>query len=143
MKQPKTLPIKSAAPIGIGFGDGLASPRRIQLSRKGGWKMPPNTVVVSRPSKWGNPYKLGGFVPCIGTLKNMTDVVEAYRQYVVERLAEENPRGAVLRLDMDINLKGKNLACWCPLDQPCHADVLLRLANADIRNGDRADAAFK
>ena len=114
---------------GFASGDLLASPRRIQLSRKGGWKMPPNTVVVSRPSKWGNPYKLGGFVPCIGTLKNMTDVVEAYRQYVVERLAEENPRGAVLRLDMDINLKGKNLACWCPLDQPCHADVLLRRAN--------------
>lgn len=129
MKQPKTLPIKSAAPIGIGFGDGLASPRRIQLSRKGGWTKPENTVVVSRPSKWGNPYKLGGFVPGIGSLKTMADVVEAYRQNIESILAEETPAGAILRLDMEIKLKGKNLACWCPLDQPCHADVLLRLAN--------------
>ena len=24
---------------------------------------------------------------------------------------------------------GRDLACWCPLDSPCHADVLLELAN--------------
>jgi hypothetical protein len=107
----------------------VSQPHRVQLSRKKGCKLPANTAVVSRPSKWGNPYKLGGFVPGIGTLKNMTDVVEAYRQNIEARLAEETPSGAMLRLDMEINLRGKNLACWCALDAPCHADVLLRLAN--------------
>lgn len=33
--------------------------QRIQLQRTKGWKLPPNTVVVARPSRWGNPYRVG------------------------------------------------------------------------------------
>jgi hypothetical protein len=129
MSNNKKSEAKTEGVIGVGSMRLLASPRRVQLSRKAGWTKPTNTTVVSRPSKWGNQYKLGGFVPGIGTLEKMSDVVEAYRQNIEARLAEETPAGAMLRLDMEINLKGKNLACWCALDQPCHADVLLRLAN--------------
>ena len=118
MKQPKTLPIKMAAPIGIGFGDWLASPRRIQLSRKAGWKIPQNTVVVSRPSKWGNPFTLKNNPRAIAVMR--------YDTLVSGNSASDFPCIA----DIQRELRGKNLACWCPLDQTCHADVLLRLANA-------------
>lgn len=30
-------------------------PDRVQLRRTRGWRMPPNTVKVCRPGKWGNP----------------------------------------------------------------------------------------
>ena len=34
-------------------------PRRIQRKRTRGWRMPPNTVYVGRPSKWGNIFHVG------------------------------------------------------------------------------------
>lgn len=63
------------------------SPRRVQLSRRKGWRMPPNTVKVSRPTKWGNPHKVG--VSLVGnhdgSLRHMTatDAVAAYRDEVM------------------------------------------------------------
>lgn len=86
--------------------------------------MPPNTVYVGRPSKWGNPFTVGKD----GTAE---DCVRKYRSsafppgddefhYVIT----EDNRAAAVR-----ELRGKNLSCWCALDQPCHADVLLELAN--------------
>ena len=83
-------------------------PKRIQLSRKKGFKLPPNTVVVSRPSRWGNPFRVG----IDGTA---AECVELYRA--------NWPQDAVL-------LRGKNLACWCKLGEPCHADALLEIANS-------------
>ena len=108
-----------------------AAPHRVRRSRKKGSRLPENTVVVSRPSKWGNPFKLGGFVPGLGTLHTMADVVAAYRQDLIRRLQQDTSSGCYLRVAMEIELRGKNLACWCALDHPCHADVLLRLANPD------------
>jgi hypothetical protein len=90
----------------------MDSPKRIQRSRAKGWKMPPNTVYVGRPTQFGNPYSLeGGW--------SREQVVEKYR----ERMKHANHE--FIRLE----LRGKNLACWCPLNQPCHADVLLEIAN--------------
>jgi hypothetical protein len=96
----------------------MSGPVRIQRKRIKGWKMPPNTVSVTRPGKWGNPYKVGlGF----GTAES---AVDAYRRLIAT--------GAYLRQNLH-ELRGKNLACWCALDsQSCHADVLLKLANAPI-----------
>ena len=88
----------------------IMKPHRVQLSRKKGWRLPPNTVVVSRPTKWGNPFKAG----C------RYDAVVAYLDW-----RERNP----LCESEVAMLRGKNLACWCPLDQPCHADVLLEMVN--------------
>lgn len=90
-------------------------PRRVQLSRAKGWRMPENTVKVARPTKWGNPYT----------------VAECGRELAVlnykRRLDGLRLIGA---LDLS-GLRGKNLACWCRLDEPCHADVLLEYANSD------------
>lgn len=78
--------------------------------------MPEGAVYVGRPTQWGNPFK-------IANGDRRADAVRQFRQYVIGRL--ENGTGYPLR-----ELAGKDLACWCPLDQPCHADVLLELANA-------------
>lgn len=76
-------------------------------------KIPPDAIYVGRPSKWGNPYKIGKD----GTRE---EVVTAYRLWL-----SANIFAGTLNLT---ELKGKDLVCWCsPL--PCHADVLLELAN--------------
>lgn len=96
-----------------------AKPKRIQRKRTKGWKMPPNTVYVGRPSKWGNPYRVDFY-----NYANFADVVTAYRGWIVaNQQSSERFRLPVAEL------RGKDLACWCPLDRPCHADVLLELAN--------------
>ena len=95
-------------------------PQRIQRKRTKGWRMPENTVYVGRGSRWGNPHKIGG--KC-GPF--MRDTITPWRakHFYIEH-AMRIPRDEILKL------RGKNLACWCALDQPCHADVLLEIANA-------------
>jgi len=95
-------------------------PARIQLSRKKGWRMPPDAVKVDRSTEWGNVYRVGMF-------KNFTaaDAVAAFRA----RLKEDLHDDARLINRRIHELRGKNLACWCPIGSPCHADVLLEIAN--------------
>lgn len=108
-------------------------PDRIQLRRTKGWRMPPNTVRVSRPSKWGNRFRIGDTAerwggPGIYALVKVTDAakaVELFEEWWRLHL-DQHPKHMRAAL---AELRGKNLACWCSLDQPCHADVLLRLAN--------------
>lgn len=78
--------------------------------------MPPNTVYVGRPSLFGNPY----------TVKEWGEsgALEAFRVFVAH-----HPHGRAMATFVRQFLHGKNLACWCPLDKPCHADVLLEIAN--------------
>lgn len=99
------------------------APVRVQRKRTQGWKMPANTVYVGRPTKWGNPF-VGA-----SAMKNYTDMT-AQDVWVgfARRLSSAVP---LSRADVRRELRGKNLACFCPLDQPCHADVLLEIANAD------------
>lgn len=96
-------------------------PERIQLSRRKGWRLPPDTVVVARgPGRpWGNPYQAGK-----DGEGDRAYLVRLYRAYM------ERPEQAPLRARARAELRGRNLACWCPLDgEPCHADVLLEIAN--------------
>ena len=77
-------------------------------------QIPPDAIYVGRPSKWGNPYVVGKD----GTRE---EVIQKYRNYLLERLKT----GTKLSIG---ELCGKDLVCWCsPL--PCHADILLELAN--------------
>ena len=89
---------------------GNLMPKRIQLSRKKGWRKPARAVVVARPSKWGNPFKVGEH----GT---HAECIALYRDYLP---------GSGLPVE---ELRGKDLACWCPLGGPCHGDILLEAAN--------------
>jgi len=80
---------------------------------------PPDAVYVGRPSKWGNPFVIGDD----GTREQ---VINKYREYI-ENVQLNEPQE--FEQDYIIPLKGKDLVCWCA-PKPCHADVLLELANA-------------
>ena len=106
-------------------------PIRIQRQRTKGWRIPENTVYVGRPSQWGNPWSPKNHTvvtmkagKCVGSRPGtIAECVAAYREDV------ENGDFGYTPADIKLSLCGKNLACWCALDQPCHADVLLEIAN--------------
>jgi hypothetical protein len=91
-------------------------PQRIQLRRTKGWRLPANAVIVSRPTKWGNPFRMG----VQGTRE---ECVQQFRSFIVST----DPRARSLRQSLG-ELRGKDLACWCP-PGPCHGDVLIEMAN--------------
>ncbi len=148
--------------------------KRIQRQRTKGWRMPPNTVYVGRPSQWGNPFAWSGerspwmalaFGENADEAGRRKAAVKGYRWWLTNGKPDGFPvpaktgEGAALeygdgtvRTTRDIAvgmglmmflreplelpptpdispLKGKDLACWCPLDQPCHADVLIEVAS--------------
>ena len=99
--------------------------------------MPPNTVCVTRPGKWGNPFKRSTCIE-VGYADNDADArqmcVDSFRDWLLKGDLSEwwfsgsQQRWEWMRANLE-SLRGKNLACFCPLDMPCHADVLLELAN--------------
>lgn len=120
-------------------------PRRIQRQRTKGWRMPEGCVYVGRPTWFGNPWRAGGFVDQLAAtsdnenllprdmvtwfgrranerIADAAEAVEMYRRWLIDC----NNRNVPLPVS---TLRGKDLACWCALDQPCHADVLLDVAN--------------
>ena len=119
---------------------GQMMPKRVQRKRTKGWRMPANTVYVGRGTKWGNPFQIGKDYWNFGEdrFKTVTqqDACDAYRMLLMTdwctaRLLFTVQAQRYKRRVPDIEkLRGKDLACWCPLDQPCHADVLLELANS-------------
>ena len=98
-------------------------PNEIQRRRVKGWRLPPGAIVVSRPTKWGNPF---------ATAAEFEAAVEAVREgrwpiywtkhqcLVMKRIVAEAGE-----------LRGHDLACWCKIGSPCHRTVLLRLANEE------------
>ncbi len=127
------------------------APKRIQRKRNKGWRMPPNTVYIGRGTEFGNPFKVGWYFTgkkessqgCysylikaaqqkddIGWIEITTKFsVELFKAcLVITKAVDPEKYKKVLG-----KLRGKNLACWCPLDQPCHADVLLELANNKLK----------
>lgn len=139
----------------------MDKPTRIQRKRTKGWRMPDNTVSVTRPGKWGNPFDLRKGEHCWTAIAHgfradkpgrIAASVAIYKAWVLNGKADHidcglaiEHRGKEMRVgsspavtapapptldEIREELAGKNLACFCPLDQPCHADVLLELANA-------------
>lgn len=112
-------------------------PRRIQRKRTKNWRMPPNTVSVTRPGMWGNPYRIGKD-PNIDTAE---DAVKAFRWMIERGAGWDYPGIPAIRTI----LRGKNLACWCAvwteegLRVPCHADILLELANENYKTPARKE----
>ncbi|WP_345783797.1 DUF4326 domain-containing protein [Luteolibacter rhizosphaerae] len=97
-------------------------PTRLQLSRRKGFRLQEASTLmnglpaakVARPGPWGNPFK-------VGIDGDATECVRRFEEITRRRLETEPGFLAPLR--------GKNLACFCSLQAPCHADVLLELAN--------------
>lgn len=92
----------------------MKKPIRVQRKRIKGWRMPANTVYVGRPTGYGNPYHADYWM-------SNERAVKLFREKWVNHFNVDTIRQ---------ELSGKNLACWCPLDKPCHADVLLEIANS-------------
>jgi hypothetical protein len=100
-------------------------PVRLRLSRKAGFNFQAaslatnglTAVHVGRPSKWGN------WIARKLALGAGETAVAAFKCWIDDEASVE------WKCDARITLRGKNLACWCALDAPCHADVLLEFAN--------------
>lgn len=93
------------------------TPKRHQLSRKKGSKRAHGVVSVDRRTRWGNPHKVG---------ETCTP------QQAVDRFKADLEAGklAFSVADVQRELAGRPLGCWCRPDAPCHADVLLAAANS-------------
>ena len=124
-------------------------PLRVQQRRTKGWRKPEGAVAVGRGTRWGNPYRVVR-APAGGTWfvldragRPLTEVeaqedgrreaVDLYRAAVSD--GRIDPGGDPWFTSDGGLLRGKDLMCWCPLDQPCHADVLLELANREDGRG--------
>lgn len=96
--------------------------RRVQRSRSKGWRMPEGAIYVGRPSKWGNPFRVGEAYKTVAAgemiCSDASDAVRLYRPLAWCRKDE------IVR-----ELRGRTLVCWCRTDRPCHADVLIGIAN--------------
>lgn len=122
----------------------MTTPKRIQRKRVKGWRMPEGAVYVGRPTVWGNPFwHVQKFHGIDRSLRLYRELAQGFW---TPSLVKDWPDGYVISVYQDhqawlkrLNghpselirsyLRGKDLACWCPLDQPCHADVLLEIAN--------------
>ena len=98
-------------------------PKRIQRKRTKGWRMPEGAVYVGRPTIFGNPF-------AVEDVQLRSDAVRLFKRWID---GEPGTSGGGLRrialLSRLPELRGKDLACFCRLDVPCHADVLLEIAN--------------
>jgi hypothetical protein len=117
-------------------------PHGVQLSRKKGWRKPENTIVVARPSRWGNPFMVAewGLERSLALFANTARgiwspdplagepdgaFVTAYAQHTAWTKRIGGHPIEMARAE----LKGNNLACWCAINKPCHRNVLLAIAN--------------
>lgn len=122
------------------------SPVRVQRQRRKGFKMPEGAVYVGRGTRFGNPWKVERFAPVPGDTKEYAAVLRGYRgvdyvhpfdhyreaaQRAVAGYHVHLTRGEGPTAEEIATLKGKDLACWCAPGMPCHADILLKLANAE------------
>ncbi|MFE7744387.1 DUF4326 domain-containing protein [Nocardia sp. NPDC057455] len=121
------------------------TPKRIQRKRERGWRMPEGAVAVSRPGYWGNPFRVGDSVGSVfatdptlwdwGGLRELPDehvltaqeCVDAYEKLIHRKVGES---GWTMAYEASVWLRGKDLACWCKLADPCHVDPLMRAANS-------------
>ena len=120
---PPTVPGVSAVHSGA---------RRIQRKRAKGWRLPAGAVCVTRPGKWGNPWVHDG---------TKAGRVIAWKLFEVHIKDRRDPWPGWVDLigypsdeEIRAELAGRDLACWCPVDSPCHGDVLLAIANIDDRS---------
>ena len=100
---------------------------RVQLKRTKGWRMPPNTVSVARPTRFGNPFRMENG-------RSAETVVQLHHDWLRAIVLKAVSGDILPSAEADLlpairKLRGKNLACWCPLSGPCHGDTLLELAN--------------
>jgi hypothetical protein len=124
----------------------IVKPQRIQLSRAKGWRMPDNTIKVDRTGPWGNPFTVsehGTQAECFylyglllaGWLAITAGNIDQQKR-AIKALQDERDAGYP-------TLRGKNLACWCRIGTPCHADHLLEVVNTQRGRRPTVDLAAR
>jgi hypothetical protein len=122
-------------------------PQRFRLSRSKGSKKPASAVKVSRGTTWGNPFPVVHQQHILDD-QARRDGKQGYRQKPQHKSRQLNEVAVLLfeayyehdqvyREQVSTCLAGCDLCCWCPLDWPCHGDVLLRWANDDAQGDHR------
>jgi hypothetical protein len=122
----------------------MTAPKRVHMTRSQPWRRDnPDAVIVDRRSKWGNPYRWTDYppypsagwgdddprrVPDSTRRRHAVTDFEAALLYSGSTPPASYPSIEEIRAE----LAGKDLACWCPLSEPCHADVLLKVANQPV-----------
>ena len=119
----------------------MSAPKRVQMRRTKGWRKPKGVIVCTRPGRYGNPYRVKAFRRA-GWMLNEPQWVYCVVDANGERCSQWGTKaqatadavalfrhGADLTEDEIARLRGRDLGCTCPLDQPCHTDVLLEWAN--------------
>lgn len=108
----------------------MNTPKRIQRKRTKGWRIPEGAVCVDRPTKWGNPF----YGDWLG------DAAAEFEKHLTIRRSPSAGWIDLLGYPSDDEIRrelaGRDLVCWCPPDSPCHADVLLRIANEPAGGGE-------
>ncbi len=109
-------------------------PQRIQRKRTKGWRMPAGAVSCTRPGKYGNPFTVKHCLEAGYAADNLNAAricIEAHRAWM---LGEKHWAHAIpMPVPPDLSgLRGKDLACWCAIGDPCHVDVMLEIANAPL-----------
>jgi hypothetical protein len=109
---------------------GLTPPYRLQRRRAKSWRMPPNTISVTRPGRWGNPFDWRQGVEIGGRGWAKGAAVDLFRQWIfIPNMHPNKPAPPTIQ-EINAALRGKHLACWCAPGEPCHGDLLLMIANA-------------
>lgn len=130
----------------------MTTPRRIQMSRQHPWRVAhPDAVIVARPSRWGNPWRVARSDDQWAIVTLDPEIGDYTVEYADTRDAARASAVAIFRAvlttpftaderspypsDNEIRtaLRGHDLACWCKTSDPCHADVLLEIANGGER----------
>lgn len=116
-------------------------PKRIQLSRARDSKLPFRTVKVDRTTRYGNPYRIGEPIDMKQVRRWGWEISPEGRRHVCKASAEAVAKfrhalfwDAAIHDFIRNELGGKDLACWCGPDDPCHADVLIEIANSDAKD---------
>src|SRR5581483_6473933 len=97
-----------------------AIPERIRLSRARGWRMPENTVKVDRSTPWGNPFIVGEHGTRAECVTWFRYILAGYYQMACGPELADMQRYFRFAHDHIGELRGRNLACWCPIGAPCH-----------------------
>lgn len=98
--------------------------------------MPEGAIYVGRPSKWGNPFTTEDAIDAGYSAERAAMAAKfAFQQWLLGHPMWSPPGKAFSPKIRDRilagigDLRGKDLACWCRLDQECHAEILLEIAN--------------
>jgi len=94
------------------------SPTRIQRKRTKGWRKPEGAVIVTHPTQWQNPHR-----PKVRTPEANAEAVRLFREDLLAG------RLKITVADVQRELRGRDLCCYCKPELPCHADVLIEVAN--------------